>query len=96
MRRIIFSCGSALVFAVLAVHATLFPEEIDQETSAAFFAPGDAPFASHYAPDRAVQILHLQLDVTPDFARRTVSGKAVYRLKPIAKSVAELQRTRSI
>ena len=93
MRPTIFSCGCALLFVVLPGTAALFPEEIEQEiiSAAAFAAPGDVPAPSHYAPDRAVQILHLQIDVTPDFARRTIAGKVVYRLKPIAQPVTELQ-----
>ena len=32
-----------------------------------------------YAPDREIDILHLTLDVTPDFKQRTVAGSAVRR-----------------
>ena len=34
----------------------------------------DSPDYRKYAPDREVDILHLTLDVTPDFVKRTVSG----------------------
>jgi aminopeptidase N len=44
-----------------------------------------------YAPDREVDILHLTLDVTPDFTKRTVSGSATWKFKPIAKPFAELK-----
>ena len=44
-----------------------------------------------YAPDREVDILHLTLDVTPDFVKRTVSGSATWKFKPIAKPFAELK-----
>jgi aminopeptidase N len=44
-----------------------------------------------YAPSRKMDVLHLALDVTPDFKARTVAGKATLRLKPIAKPLAELK-----
>jgi len=44
-----------------------------------------------YAPDREIDILHLTLDVTPDFQQRTVSGSATWKFKPIAKAFAELK-----
>jgi aminopeptidase N len=44
-----------------------------------------------YAPSREIDILHLSLNVTPDFKARTVSGKATLRFKPIAKPFAELK-----
>jgi aminopeptidase N len=44
-----------------------------------------------YARDRFVDILHLKLDVTPDFAKRTVSGTATLSFKPIAKPLAQLE-----
>ncbi len=44
-----------------------------------------------YARDRFVDILHLKLDVTPDFAKRTVRGTATLSFKPIAKPLARLE-----
>jgi aminopeptidase N len=44
-----------------------------------------------YARDRRVDVLHLKLDVTPDFAKRTVSGTATMRFKPIALPLAKLE-----
>lgn len=40
-----------------------------------------------YAPDRQVDVLHIKLDVTPDFDARTVSGTASITASPIAKPV---------
>jgi aminopeptidase N len=59
--------------------------------SSAFLAPIDSPDYRKYAPDREVQIVHLALDVTPEFKNRTVEGKAVWTLKPISKPVTELK-----
>ena len=59
--------------------------------SATFLAPPDSPGRRQYAPDREVQVMHLALDVTPDFKKRTVQGKATIRFKPIAKPLQELR-----
>ena len=45
----------------------------------------------HYAPDRQVDVLHIKLDVTPDFSRRTVSGTTSITATPISKPVALLR-----
>lgn len=44
-----------------------------------------------YTRDRRVDILHVKLDVTPDFAKRTVAGTMTMRFKPIALPLAELE-----
>src|SRR5213596_784687 len=59
--------------------------------SAAFLAPLDSPEHRKYAPDREIDILHLTLDVTPDFKQRTIAGKATLKFKPIAKPFQELR-----
>ncbi len=50
-------------------------------------AEGDG---NKYAPDRKVDILHIKIDVTPDFEKRTVAGTATITFKPIAKPLDEL------
>jgi len=42
-----------------------------------------------YAPDRTVDILHVAIDVTPDFKARTIKGVASIRFAPIAKELRE-------
>ena len=44
-----------------------------------------------YAPDRQVDVLHIKLDVTPDFSRRTVAGTTSITATPISKPVALLR-----
>lgn len=44
-----------------------------------------------YAPDRKVDILHITIDVTPDFKTRTVAGTTTIRFAPIAKPLVELR-----
>src|SRR6187200_2685899 len=44
-----------------------------------------------YARDRFVDVQHLKLDVTPDFAKRTVAGTATLAFKPIARPLSKLE-----
>ena len=59
--------------------------------SAAFFAPPDSPDHFKYAPDREVDMLHLALEVTPDFKARTVHGTATLKFRPMVKPVDEIK-----
>ena len=56
-----------------------------------FLAPVDAPDHRKYAPSRFADILHVKLDVTPDFRARTVSGTTTITFKPIAKPLEQLR-----
>lgn len=49
------------------------------------------PPARQYAADREVQILHLKLDVTPNFDARSVRAQATLRFQPVFRSLAELR-----
>ncbi len=51
----------------------------------------DSPSYRKYAPDRKVDILHLKLDLTPDFKKRSIQGNVVLQFKPIAVPLAELR-----
>jgi len=44
-----------------------------------------------YAPVRQVDVLHIQLDVTPDWDAKTVSGTSSITAKPIAEPVSVLR-----
>ena len=67
-------------------------ERVDcREARADFPAAKPAAGSRHYAPDWRVDLRHLILDVTPDFARRTVRGTATWRLAPFAEPVRELR-----
>jgi len=44
-----------------------------------------------YAPDREVNILHITIDVTPDFESRTINGVTTIKFAPIAKPLTELK-----
>ncbi len=51
----------------------------------------EQPPPRQFAPDRRVDILHLKLDVTPDFDRQTVAGTATITFSPIGKPLRELR-----
>lgn len=85
-----------LLVLIFFLTATLTRAETESTTfesykAAGFLAPSEVPSGRHYAPDREVQVLHLALDATPDFKRRTVEGKATIRFKPILLPVRELR-----
>lgn len=44
-----------------------------------------------YAPERDVDILHLALDITPDFTQHTITGRATLTFKALTKPARELQ-----
>lgn len=55
------------------------------QTTAVEMADEEKPLLPRrFAPSRLVDILHLKLNVTPDFRARTVSGTATIMFKPIA------------
>ena len=54
-------------------------------------AADDSGNGRRYAPDRAVDMLHIRIDVTPDFARHTVRGTTSLTFKPIAKPLEQLR-----
>ena len=58
--------------------------------SARFLAPMDSPDYRKYAPDRSVQMVHLALDITPDFNQRTIAATATLRLKAVGKPMQEI------
>ena len=49
------------------------------------------PGQQNFAPDRLVDTLNLALDVTPNFADRTIAATAKIDFKPIAKPLRELR-----
>lgn len=49
------------------------------------------PVKRRFAPSRYVDVLHLKLDVTPNFRGRTVSGTATLTFKPIALPLKSLR-----
>ncbi len=86
------------VLIAAATLLTVHPHEMMHEMicAGAFRATGaGAPIDSaeyrKYAPERSVDILHLAIDVTPDFKQRSVAATTKLRFKPIRPDVTELR-----
>jgi len=91
-----------LVAGVLVPRPAVAEEEILCRCHGAFHGDhrGDDAFSSptpdsgngrRYAPVRQADIVHIKIDVTPDFSRHTVSGTTSLTLKPIAVPLEELR-----
>lgn len=84
-----------IVFAVVAIYPskaeTIETDFLVCQRGQTAFAPPDSPDHRKYAPDRESDILHVLIDVTPDFSARTVAGQTTIRFKPIAKPLTELK-----
>jgi aminopeptidase N len=74
----------------LATRGTAEEDLICHQAQAAF-APRDSSDHRKYAPHRQIDILHVAIDVTPDFMQRTVVGKVTLRFKPISQPFQELK-----
>jgi aminopeptidase N len=66
-------------------------EQVQCGRGHAMLAPADSSAYRKYAPDREFDLLHLALDVTPDFKARSVRGQATIRFKPIARPLEQLK-----
>jgi aminopeptidase N len=82
---------SLLVLRCYTARADLEATSLECVKSGTFLAPLDSPDHRKYAPDREVDVLHLALEVTPDFKQRSVEGKATLRFKPKVGPVRELK-----
>src|SRR5215471_5840414 len=56
-----------------------------------FLAPVDSAERLKYAAEREVQMVHLALEVWPDFKQRTIEATAVLRFKPVNKPAREVK-----
>ncbi|MBI1841467.1 MAG: HEAT repeat domain-containing protein [Verrucomicrobia bacterium] len=84
------NAAALLAFSIASLSAAELRDE--HERSAALLAPkGEGAARRQYAPSREVDILHLKLDVTPDFRLRSIQGTAVMTFKPIAMPLAEFK-----
>ncbi|MCP4610242.1 MAG: hypothetical protein GY845_16150 [Planctomycetes bacterium] len=83
----------SLVFIIAAAFGGLDWCQLNFNSSALGAAPqGKAKTVERqYAPDRKADILHITIDVTPDFKARTVAGATTIKFKPIAKPLTELR-----
>ena len=44
-----------------------------------------------YAPDREADVLHIIIDVTPNFRNRTIAGTTTIKFAPISKPLTEFR-----
>lgn len=56
---------------------------------AAAEAAGGGPPERQYAPDRLVDVVHLKLEVTPDFDTQEIDAQATLTFRPIAKPLPQ-------
>jgi aminopeptidase N len=94
LSRLMALCVGAGIFSgsnSVSIGETFQLDQVYCTKHAHFLAPVDAPDHRKYAPSRIVDILHVKLDVTPDFKKRTVSGTTTISFKPIAKPVDQLR-----
>jgi aminopeptidase N len=90
--RTVLCCAAVLFVVSLSKIARAESEHLYCGKGHAWLAAGvDSAEFLKYAPSREIDILHLAIDVTPDFKARTVAGQATLRFKPIAKPLAELK-----
>jgi len=52
---------------------------------------GAAIAEPQYAPDREADILHIMIDVTPDFKNRTIAGTTTIKFAPISRPLTEFR-----
>ena len=83
---------AACLVAALAVVAPVWAENESIECAGmrGAFAAETNPSGLQYAPSREIDLLHLALDVTPDFKARCIEGIATLTFKPIARPLSEL------
>lgn len=82
MRLILVRC--VLVVAVLIVASLGVAEHVCRYCQAGVAAEA-AKHGPHYAPDRVVDVQHIKIDVTPDFAAKTIQATTTLEFAPIAK-----------
>ncbi len=91
IRRLL--CAVALMTCAAATPRAAETELAEAYCSKQAWTPtgSESTDGRRYAPDRNVDIIHLTLDVTPDFEQRTISGTTTIRFAPIGKALSELR-----
>ena len=90
----LISAALAFFLAPVAGDSTLAHEWSDVHNVRQGRAPAidaDGADSRKYAPDRTVDILHIKIDVTPDFGKRTIAGTTTIELTPIVEPLSELR-----
>jgi aminopeptidase N len=79
-----YICGNRELAGQLT---SLLQENASRAEGVSFSLPGDKPV---YAPDRAADVRHVELDVTLDFAEKRVSGAVTTTFAALFEEVAEV------
>lgn len=79
----------------LIAAALVRPSGADETSRTAHASPlagarSEGEAGRKYAPDREVDIIHLKLDITPDFDGRTLEGTAFLTFTPVSRPVDRL------
>jgi aminopeptidase N len=95
------SIAAPLVALLLSLESVAAASELSESrvcrycgrTHGAVPMPGEltTPSGRQYAPDREVDVLHIKLDVTPNFKEHTLSGTATIEFAPISKPLTSLR-----
>ena len=95
MKAFTYGCvivGFAAALARAEMRELYCRERHEHHGHAQAFAPTDVSVNHrNYAPSRQIDILHLAIDVTPDFKQRSIEAETTIRFKPIAKPLSELR-----
>jgi len=97
MTRATIFLSVASTFLSISLPATAIEEQhvcrycAQNHRRAAFESEDQQGVTRNYAPPRYVDILHLKLDVTPDFQKRTIAGTATLQFAPVGKPLGELR-----
>ena len=78
---------------IICIVTTGLADDSWQQTHRVISPFGSAlkPGEPRYAPDREADILHVTIDVTPDFKQRTIAGTTTITFAPMAKPLTELR-----
>jgi aminopeptidase N len=97
MARIIRLTSCVFLFCVLGMAITGIADDRLEDLQCgrlvlAATAQENAAIAEpQYAPDREADVLHITIDVTPDFKNRTIAGTTTIKFAPISKPLTELR-----
>ncbi len=82
-----------LILLILVLASTAAADSLECRHCEKHLLPQPVKLVSgrKYARDRRIDILHLKLDVTPDFEKRTVAGTTTMRFKPIALPLEKVE-----
>ncbi|HEX7862789.1 MAG TPA: M1 family aminopeptidase [Verrucomicrobiae bacterium] len=84
----------SLILSFLALASFISPAAHELVCAGAFrgsYAPVDSAEFRKYAPERNVDILHIAIDITPNFRERSIHATTTLRFKPLNHSVTEVR-----